>query len=94
MPRHSENHAAPVSAFCVSKRGVGKSPERPADCEFGHLSFFAAAAKVRSDVASSEAVPIDHQIIFATAMIAPELDNPTYTVGPHSSLDSPSLNFG
>ena len=41
----------------------------------------------------SEKVDVDHQIIFATAMIAPELDNDAYTVGRHSTLDHPSLDF-
>ena len=34
---------------------------------------------------------VDHQIIFATAMIAPALDEPEYTVGKFSTRDSPSL---
>jgi hypothetical protein len=34
---------------------------------------------------------VDHQIIFATAMIAPELDEPHFTVGRHYTRDAPSL---
>lgn len=37
---------------------------------------------------------VDHQIIFATAMIAPELDTDKYTVGRHSTIDQPTLNIG
>lgn len=39
----------------------------------------------------SERLPAQHQIIFATAMIAPELDDPTWTVGKFSTRDSPTL---
>lgn len=41
----------------------------------------------------SEEAKVDHQIIFATAMIAPELNTSVYTVGRHSTLDNPTLNF-
>lgn len=34
---------------------------------------------------------VDHQIIFATAMIADELDDPRYLVGRHYKRDAPSL---
>lgn len=42
-------------------------------------------------VAASSAAKVDHQIIFATAMIADELDNPTYTIGSFSSHDDRTL---
>lgn len=42
----------------------------------------------------SQASKIDHQIIFATAMIAPELDTPEFTVGKYSTHDSPTLDIG
>jgi outer membrane murein-binding lipoprotein Lpp len=37
---------------------------------------------------------VEHQIIFATAMIAPELDSGDFTVGKSSTLDRPTLNIG
>ena len=37
---------------------------------------------------------VEHQIIFATAMIAPELDNSNYTVGHNSTRDKPSVRIG
>lgn len=43
---------------------------------------------------SSQSLPAKHQIIFATAMIAPELDNEKYTVGKASSLSGPTLAIG
>lgn len=42
---------------------------------------------------SSEA-KADHQIIFATAMIDPDLDQPAFTVGTHSTLSQPTLKIG
>lgn len=39
-------------------------------------------------------VPFEHQIIFATAMIAPELGSPEFTVGQFSTRDSPTLAIG
>lgn len=36
---------------------------------------------------------VEHQIIFATAMIAPELDTSEYTVGKVSTLDNPTINI-
>ena len=44
-------------------------------------------------VRRSEEAKVDHQIILATAMIAPALDVLTYTVGQHSKLDSPTLDI-
>ena len=41
---------------------------------------------------SSEA-KVDHQIIYATSMIAPELNTKEYTVGDFTTLDSPTLNI-
>jgi hypothetical protein len=38
--------------------------------------------------------PAEHQIIFATAMIAPELDEEDYTIGRFSTRDKPTLNIG
>lgn len=43
-------------------------------------------------VAASDAAKVDHQIIFATAMIAPDLDNATFTVGRFSSHDQRTLD--
>lgn len=37
---------------------------------------------------------VEHQIIFATAMIAPELDNAEFTVGQRSTLDNPTIRIG
>jgi hypothetical protein len=34
---------------------------------------------------------VDHQTIFATAMIAPDLDNDSFTVGKYSTRDNPTL---
>lgn len=42
---------------------------------------------------TSEASDVDHQIIFGTAMIAPELEGSGLTVGKYSTLDDPTLNF-
>jgi hypothetical protein len=42
-------------------------------------------------VNGSKDCSVEHQIIFATAMIAPELDNHLYTIGDHSTLDNPTL---
>lgn len=42
-------------------------------------------------VSASDAAKIDHQIIFATAMISEDLNNATYTVGPYSSHDNRTL---
>jgi hypothetical protein len=36
---------------------------------------------------------VEHQIIYATAMIAPDLDDPKYTVGDPSDLDNPTLDI-
>lgn len=44
-------------------------------------------------VSRSEKSAVEHQIIFATAMIAPELNSEAYTVGRHSTLDNPTLDF-
>jgi len=42
---------------------------------------------------TSESSKCDHQIIFATSMIAPELDIPDYTVGHYSTLIRHTLNI-
>lgn len=39
----------------------------------------------------SQAAQVDHQVIFATAMLTPELDSSEYTVGRHYTRDAPSL---
>ncbi|WP_448662482.1 hypothetical protein ACG3SL_17725 [Sphingomonas sp. CJ20] len=41
----------------------------------------------------SSAAVVEHQIIFATAMLTPELDRPEYTVGRHYTRDAPSLKL-
>lgn len=42
----------------------------------------------------SEESKVEHQMIYATAMIAPDLDEPTFTVGKFSTRDDPTLNIG
>ena len=42
----------------------------------------------------SRDAPVEHQFIFATAMIAPELDAPELTIGKASTLDTPTINIG
>lgn len=44
-------------------------------------------------VKTSEASDVDHQIIYGTAMIAPELEGSGLTVGKHSTLDDPTLEL-
>lgn len=44
-------------------------------------------------VDKSKSLQVEHQIIFATAMIAPELDDPKFTVGDHSTLDNPTIKI-
>ncbi|RUX02693.1 hypothetical protein EOA30_17580 [Mesorhizobium sp. M8A.F.Ca.ET.059.01.1.1] len=39
----------------------------------------------------SEESRVEHQIIFATAMIAPQLDEPQFTIGKFSTRDDPTL---
>jgi hypothetical protein len=41
----------------------------------------------------SSECPVDHQIIFATSMISPELDTEEYTVGEFSTRDNPTLKL-
>jgi len=41
----------------------------------------------------SQEANVEHQIIFATAMLTPELDAPEFTVGRHYTRDEPSLTF-
>jgi rubrerythrin len=41
----------------------------------------------------SEESRVDHQIIFATAMLADELDEPRFLVGRHYTRDAPSLDL-
>lgn len=48
----------------------------------------------RQIVRRSKQSSVDHQIIFATAMIAPELDTEEFTVGRYSTIDRPTLNIG
>jgi hypothetical protein len=43
-------------------------------------------------VSVSDAAKVNHQIIFATAMIATDLDNATFTVGRFSSHDQRTLD--
>lgn len=42
-------------------------------------------------VATSQAALCEHQVIFATSMIAPELDHPQLTIGHYSTLENPTL---
>ena len=41
----------------------------------------------------SDEAKVEHQIIYATAMIAPDLDDPRFTVGKPSNLASPTLDI-
>jgi hypothetical protein len=41
----------------------------------------------------SREAKVEHQIIFATAMIAPDLDSDQYTIGKSSTRDSPTLDI-
>lgn len=43
--------------------------------------------------ARCDAAPTSHQLIIATAMIAPELGDERYTVGSYSTRDEPTLRF-
>lgn len=42
----------------------------------------------------SQEAKVDHQIIYATAMISPELDDEKYTIGKFSTRNDPTLNIG
>lgn len=44
-------------------------------------------------VERSKNATVEHQIIFATAMIAPELNTPEFTVGKISTLDNPTIKI-
>jgi hypothetical protein len=44
-------------------------------------------------VRRSKELHVEHQIIFSTAMIAPELDIPELTVGDYSTFDKPTINI-
>jgi hypothetical protein len=41
----------------------------------------------------SEQATAEHQIIFATAMISPDLDDPGFTIGKFSTRDDPTLDI-
>ncbi|WP_266030556.1 hypothetical protein [Brucella intermedia] len=43
--------------------------------------------------ATSQAALCEHQVIFATSMIAPELDHPHLTIGHYSTLENPTLDL-
>ena len=47
----------------------------------------------RQIVRVSQSALVEHQIIFATAMLTPELDQNEYTVGRHYTRDAPSLTL-
>jgi len=42
----------------------------------------------------SAGLRVDHQIIFTTSMVAPELENPRFTVGDLYTADHKSLRIG
>ena len=44
-------------------------------------------------VQKSSELSVKHQVIYATAMIDPELDNMTYTVGRYSTRDEPTIEL-
>jgi len=48
----------------------------------------------RQIVLASKKCSAEHQIIFATAMIAPDLDLPEYTIGKPSTLKNPTIDIG
>jgi hypothetical protein len=41
----------------------------------------------------SQEAKVDHQIIYATAMISPDLEDEQYTIGKFSTRDDPTLNI-
>jgi hypothetical protein len=41
----------------------------------------------------SNETKMEHQIIYATAMIAPDLDEERFTIGKFSTRDDPTLNI-
>jgi hypothetical protein len=41
----------------------------------------------------SQEAKVDHQIIYATAMISPELDDEEFIVGKFSTRDDPTLDI-
>ncbi len=47
----------------------------------------------RKIVGASQSAICEHQIIYATSMIAPELDAPHLTVGHYSTLENPTLSI-
>ena len=68
--------------FCMLDTIEDKGMEQARSQNFQHLI-----------VQRSRELQVDHQIIFATAMIAPELDVPELTVGDHSTLDKLTINI-
>jgi hypothetical protein len=42
----------------------------------------------------SNEAKVEHQIIYATAMISPDLDDEAYTIGKYSTRDDPTLDIG
>lgn len=68
--------------FCIIDTIEDKGMEVTRSHNFQHLI---ANISAESDV--------QHQIIFATAMISPELDDESYTVGKFSTREDPTLNL-
>jgi hypothetical protein len=66
--------------FCMLDTIEDKGMEQVRSHNFQHLV-----------VKRSRDLEVEHQIIFATAMIAPDLDTPEFTVGNHSTLHNPTI---
>lgn len=68
--------------FCIIDTVEDKGMEMARSHNFQHLIANASAA-----------VDVEHQIIFATAMISPELDDERFTVGKYSTRSDPTLVY-
>jgi hypothetical protein len=44
-------------------------------------------------LAVSNSAKVQHQVIYATAMISPDLDDEAYTIGKFSTRDGPTLDI-
>jgi hypothetical protein len=42
---------------------------------------------------TSKSSPVEHQIIYATAMIAPDLDDEQFVIGKFSTRDNPTIDI-
>ncbi len=81
-------------AFCWRRRRIQRSDIRVAILDTVEDKGMAPDRSQNFQkllVAASEATQTEHQIIFATAMIADELDDPSFTVVSFSSHESRTL---